>query len=59
MADTPHMDSCRKEWQLQHNLFNTLKDVAEGHYSVRFAFEIICRAFGHEPLKEFGQEVNL
>lgn len=44
------------EWKLQHNLLNTLKDVAEGHYTPRFAIEIIVKDFGHSLIAEFGQE---
>jgi hypothetical protein len=45
-----------KEWRRHHDLLNTLKDVREGHYSPRFAYEIICKNFGQEPMKQFGQE---
>lgn len=45
-----------KEWSLQHDLLNTLKDVADGHYSPRAAFEMICKDFGHIPLEQFGQK---
>lgn len=44
------------EWQLQHNLLNTLKDVSEGQCTPRFALEIITQDFGHRHLPIFGQD---
>jgi hypothetical protein len=46
------------EWRLQHDLLNTLKDVADHHYTPEDAFKMIVREFGHVPIRSLAEPLS-